>query len=131
MKKHNIITGLMIAGLMAVPSITMAKDGSHSEDMERSKMMTQERIKTRDQSDGHDALMTRDQTRDQTREQLKDGSGKGIYGSKMMNSDEVKQYRERIHAAKSEKERMKLMKQHRIDMQERAKQKGVELVGEE
>lgn len=127
MKKYNTITGLMIAGLMAVSSMAIAKDGTSGTGMERSKVMTQERIKTRDQSGGHDALMTRDQTR----EQLTDGSGKGVYGSDIMNADEVKQYRERIHAAKSEKERMKLMKQHRIDMQERAKQQGVELADEE
>jgi len=139
MKKQNILTVMMIAGLAASPALVMAKDGSETATKDRTKTMTQERVIKHDQTAAHDAFMERDRKRDQ----LKDGSGdqdrdrdrlqdgSGIYGSAMMNDDEVKQYRERIRAAKNDEERMKLMKQHRIEMQDRAREQGVELAGEE
>ena len=143
MKKQNILTVMMIAGLAASPALVFAKDGSDGATMDRAKTMTQERSMKRDQTAAHDELMERDRKR----EQLKDGTGdkaqdqdrdrdrlqdgSEIYGSAMMNDDEVKQYRERIRAAKNDEERMKLMKQHRIEMQDRAREQGVELAGEE
>jgi len=141
MKKQNILTAMMIAGLAASPALVFAKDGNDSATMDRAKTMTQERSMKRDQTAAHDALMERDRKRDQLkdgtgdqdqdrdRDRLQDGSG--IYGSAMMNDDEIKQYREQIRTAKSEEERMKLMKQHRIEMQDRAREQGIELAGEE
>lgn len=143
MKKQSILSGFLVAGLMVAPSLVMAEGGKGDASMERSKAMTQERMMKHDQTGAHDALMERDQKRmqlqdgsgdqlkDQTRDQKRLQDGTGIYGSAMMNEDEVKQYRERLRTANSEEERMQLMKQHRTEMQERARQQGIELSDEE
>lgn len=129
MKKQSMIVSFLIAGLMALPAVSMAKEGKESGDMERSKTMTKERMMTHDHSDDHDAIMSRDQLREKTKDKLGDGSG--IYGSEMMNDDEIKEYRERIHAAKTEKERKKIIHKHREAMKARAKTKGIKLADDE
>lgn len=143
MNKKHILTGFMIAGLATLPLTVMAKDGKDDAVMERSKTMTQERAMQHDHMADHDAMMDRDRTRDQLRDGTGDGEpdqdrdrdrlqdGSHIYGSVLMTEEEKLRFREQIRNAKSEEERLKLMKQHRVSMQERARQQGVELADEE
>ncbi|WP_320819187.1 hypothetical protein [Thalassolituus sp.] len=126
MKTQKLLNGLLIASLLSIPALSMAAmDGKGSGDMDKIKAMSKDHDMMRDKTSAHDAAMDRDQSKDY----LNDGAA--IYGYQMMNNAEVKQYRESLRAAKTKEERLKLMIEHRKEMQMRAKEKGVELTNEE
>lgn len=126
MKTQKLLNGLLIASLLSIPALSMAAmDGKGSGDMDKTKAMSKDHDMMRDKTSAHDAAMDRDQSKDY----LNDGAA--IYGYQMMNNAEVKQYRESLRAAKTKEERLKLMIEHRKEMQMRAKEKGVELTNEE
>ena len=52
-----------------------------------------------------------------------------IYGSQLMTQQERLEYEERIRSAKSQAERQRIRSEHHVQMQERARQKGVTLPG--
>ena len=134
MKTQKLLNGLLIASLLSIPALSMAAmDGKGSGDMDKTKAMSKDHNMMRDKTSAHDAAMDRDQMRDKTRDQSKDylNDGAAIYGYQMMNNAEVKQYRENLRGAKTKEERLKLMMEHRKEMQMRAKEQGVELTNEE
>lgn len=49
----------------------------------------------------------------------------GIYGGNLMTEQERKQYRERLDALEGEQERNAFMNQHREEMQQRSRQRGI------
>lgn len=53
-----------------------------------------------------------------------------VYGSELMTQQERTEYQARMRAAKSDQEREQLRKAHHVQMQERAKQRGVPLPDE-
>jgi len=53
-----------------------------------------------------------------------------IYGSQLMTQQERNEFRDRMHAAKTEQEREQIRKEHHEKMQLRAKEKGVALPDE-
>lgn len=60
-----------------------------------------------------------------------DGMGGMIYGSGMMTEEERNNYRQRIKMAKTEEERNEIREQHKKEMRERAKMKGLQAPEEE
>ncbi|MDF1764528.1 MAG: hypothetical protein P1U57_14055 [Oleibacter sp.] len=132
MKTQKLFNSLLIAGLLSIPALSMAAmDGKGSGDMDKTKAMSKDHDMMRDKTMTHDAVMDRDQKHDQdmTKDRLKDGSG--IYGSKIMNDDEIKQLRAEMSEAKTKEERLKIQAQHREEMTIRAKEQNVELADEE
>lgn len=132
MKTQKLFNGLLIAGLLSIPAVSMAgMDGKGSGDMDKTKTMSKDHDMMRNKTMSHDAVMDRDQMRDKdmTKDRLQDGSG--IYGSKIMNDDEIKQFRLEMSEAKTKEERLKIQAKHREAMKIRAKEQNVELADEE
>lgn len=50
-----------------------------------------------------------------------------IYGGQLMTQQEIRDYQEKIRSASSDEERQQIRREHRREMQERAKRKGVVL----
>lgn len=79
------------------------------------------------------ATYAADQTRDQIHERLRDQdhiSNNQIYGSQLMTRKERNEYRRRLRAAKTLKERERIRHEHHKRMQERAKARGLKLPDE-
>jgi hypothetical protein len=120
MKRKTLYT-VVAAALFALGGSTWAAD------QDRDQLRTQDQ--TRDTLQTQDQLKTQDRTRDrlQTKDQTKDGP---IYGSQLMTSQERIEYRNRMRAAKTAKEREQIRLEHHAQMQERAKERGVTLPDE-
>ena len=73
----------------------------------------------------------RDRTRDQDRIHAPDNAGlgqNGIYGGELMSVEERNQYREQLRLTESDAQaRTKFMAEHKEQMQQRARVKGVEI----
>ena len=50
-----------------------------------------------------------------------------VYGRQLMTQEEMRKYHERIGSASSDEQRQQIRREHRREMQERAKRKGVVL----
>ena len=50
-----------------------------------------------------------------------------IYGGQLMTQQEIRDYQEKMRSASSDEERQQIRREHRREMQERAKRKGVVL----
>jgi len=86
----------------------------------------QDRTQDQSQTGTHD----KDRLHDKERIRLRDPSSlkdDEIYGHKLMSTEELNQYRERLRLLKSEEERLKFEAQHREEMQERAKALHIEI----
>jgi hypothetical protein len=88
-----------------------------------------DRDRMRQQDRAFDAAQDRDRDRDQDRVHAPDEVGNGnqkIYGSELMSVEERNQFREQLRLAESDPEaKTRLMKQHKEQMQIRAKEQGV------
>jgi hypothetical protein len=80
--------------------------------------------RTRDQD--RDRIQDRDRTKQQDQTKTQDR----IYGSKLMTQQERNDYRARMRAAKTVKEREQIRKEHHERMKVRAKERGVTLPDE-
>lgn len=70
-----------------------------------------------------------DRTRSQDRDRIHAEEHDQVYGWQMMNEQERLEYRERMSNMHSEEERERYRLEHRSRMQDRARQRGVELPG--
>jgi hypothetical protein len=52
-----------------------------------------------------------------------------VYGYELMTQGELEQYRERVRSAKTEQEQDRIRAEHRKEMEERARERGVKLAG--
>lgn len=118
----------------ALPAFAQGKGGGgggapgRQQQVDRDRTYDRDRLKDRDQVDAQDR--DRDRDRDQLHvqqdpSQLKDQE---IYGYQLMNEQERNQYREQLQAAKSSEEQTRMRAEHHRQMQERANQKGLDLV---
>ncbi|MBY0578306.1 MAG: hypothetical protein K2P57_04580 [Burkholderiales bacterium] len=64
---------------------------------------------------------------EQTQDQVRQSSRQQIYGSQLMTPEERTQYRTQMRSAKTREERETLRREHHKQMQERAREKGVQL----
>jgi hypothetical protein len=89
-----------------------------------SAVMAQDKLKTQDK----DQLKTqdKDQLRDQDKDQLRDQDP--IYGYELMTDQERLAYRERMRSAKTMQERLRIREEHRLLMEARAKERGVQIM---
>jgi len=87
-------------------------------------LLAADQDRTRDQARDQDR--TQDQSKDQDRLRDRDR----IYGSQLMTQKERAEYRSRIRAAKTNKEREQIRKEHHERMKVRAKERGVDLPDE-
>lgn len=76
---------------------------------------------------------TRDQDTDKTRDRDRDRIHQtdAIYGARLMSPAEIRQYREKLRSMKTAEERNRFIEQHRVEMNARARQQGVNLQGAE
>jgi hypothetical protein len=95
------------------------------QDMQRDQVRDRDRTKTPDQD------RDRDRVRDQDRIHVPDAANVGnekIYGSKLMTEQERLEFQERLRKTDAgSRERTELLAQHREEMQQRAKARGVTL----
>lgn len=151
MTRRTLILVLATAAL-AVPSATAWSQQSRSG--ERAAQTTQERQMERMQSREHmksaEQLQQRDQDRlqeqekdqEKTQDRLAKGDGDKdqlqerdrdrihqdeIFGSEMMTEQERMRYQEQIQSATSEEQRAQIRAKHREQMQQRAKERGIDL----
>ena len=93
------------------------------QDMQRDQVRDRDQTKTPDQD--------RDRVRDQDRIHVPDAANVGnekIYGSKLMTEQERLEFQERLRKTDAgSRERTELLAQHREEMQQRAKARGVTL----
>lgn len=74
--------------------------------------------------------LTQDRDRDQARQQDRDRDQDFIYGSQLMTQQERLQYQNRIRTFKTEQEREAYRLEHHRLMQQRARERGVQLPDE-
>jgi hypothetical protein len=72
-------------------------------------------------------LFAADQVRDQKQDQTKTQDQERIYGSQLMTQKERNEYRAKMRAAKTAKERERIRNEHHEQMKMRAKARGVTL----
>ena len=71
--------------------------------------------------------LAQDRDRDQTREQDRDRDQEFVYGSQLMTQQERLQYQNRLRTLKTEQEREAYRLEHHRLMQQRARERGVQL----
>ena len=78
--------------------------------------MAQDQLKTQD----------KDQLKTQDKDQLRDQDR--IYGDELMTAQERAAYRERMRLAKTQQERERIREEHRLMIDARAKERGVQVI---
>ncbi len=130
---------LLTAATLALTSMSAIAQGHHGQggaqpqdraQVERGqKDFDRDRLRDRDRTTNpsHD----RDRDRDQDRTHAPDNAQlgkKGIYGGELMSVEEHNQYREQLRLTENDPQaQTKLMAEHKEQMQQRARTKGVEL----
>lgn len=119
--------------LIAAPSLAQDQQRDRDQDrqVDRDQQMDQDRMMDRamDKDQDRDRTMDKDQDqdRDQDRDRLRIHQDQEIYGGELMTEQERNRYRERLQNAKSEGEQKQIRAEHQKMIQERARQRGVEL----
>lgn len=94
---------------------------------DRTQDQTKDQLQDRDRLQDRDQLQDRDRTQDRTRDRTQTQSRDTIYGSQLMTQRERNEYRARMRAAKTARERETIRLEHHRQMQERARERGVRL----
>lgn len=76
---------------------------------------------------GASQAQDRDRDQDRDRTQLRDPAAAPIYGSQLMTERERLEYRNRMRTLRTAEERERFREQHHEQMQERARERGVQL----
>jgi hypothetical protein len=106
MKQSSLIKALIVAASLSGMGLGIA--------------MAQDQLKTQDQ------LRTQDMDKDQDR--LRDQDRQYIFGYELMTDQERNAHRERMLAAKTLQERDRIRAEHRVQMEARAKERGVPII---
>lgn len=106
MKKTYLTQALILAAVMGGAGMAAAQD----------------QLKTQDK----DQLKTQDMDKDQDR--LRDQDRLYIYGYELMTDQERDTLRERMRATKTLQERDRIRAEHRVQMDARAKERGVSII---
>ncbi len=109
----------------------MSADKVAMKDQERLQAQEREQQKLKEESGdkAKEADQLREQDRLQTQDQVRDRihQDQEIFGGQMMTEQERLQYRERIEKAGSEGERERIRAEHKEQMMQRARERGVKL----
>jgi hypothetical protein len=109
MKQPNLIKALIVVASLSGMGLGTA--------------MAQDQLKTQDQLRTQDKDMVKDKDKDQDR--LRDQDRLYIYGYELMTDQERNAHRERMRAAKTLQERDRIRAEHRVQMDARAKERGM------
>ncbi len=90
--------------------------------------MAQDQLKTQDQLKPQDQLKDKDQLKTQDRDRLQGQDQDRIYGHELMTDQERLEYRARMRAAKTVQERQRIREEHRLLIDARAKERGVQVI---
>ena len=135
MKIQASILGIAIAALALMPALADAQGGpgKGGQPKDRAQVERGQRDMDRDRLHDRDRITNpqKDRDRIQDRTHAPDHAKFGdheIYGGQMMTEQERNQYREQLRLiGDDEQKRTQFMAQHREQMQQRAKERGVEL----
>ena len=105
MKKQSVINALVLTLALGGVGMASAQDRLKTQDKDQLKTQDKDLLKTQD----------RDQLRDQDR----------LYADELMTDQERTTLRERLRLAKTEQERARIREEHRLQMDARAKERGV------
>lgn len=105
MKKQTLIKTLVLALSLSGVGMVSAQDQMKTQDKDQLKTQDKDKLKTQD----------KDQLRDQDR----------LYADELMTDQERTTLRERLRLAKTEQERTRIREEHRVQMDTRAKERGV------
>jgi len=105
MKKQTLIKTLVLALSLSGVGMVAAQDQMKTQDKDQLKTQDKDKLKTQD----------KDQLRDQDR----------LYADELMTDQERTALRERLRLAKTEQERARIREEHRVQMDARAKERGV------
>jgi hypothetical protein len=112
MKQQGLIKALIVATSLAGLGIGVASA--------QDKLKTQDQLKTQD--------MTQSKDMDKDWDQLRDQDRLYIYGSELMTEQERSTLRDRMRATKTLQERDRIRAEHRLQMDARAKERGVMII---
>ena len=140
MKTPTTITALFAAALIMVPMTSIAQGqgqgpgrGAGPQPQERAQVERGQRDLDRDRLRDRTQLTTPDHDRDriQDRSHVSDFAKLGdqdIYGGELMSAEERNQYRQQLQTASSSEERAQIEARHRQEVQQRAREQGVDIV---
>ena len=130
---------ILTAAALALTSMSAVAQGRHgqggAQPQDRAQIERGQRDFDRDRFRDRDRITNpaqdRDRTRDQDRIHAPDNAGlgqNGIYGGELMSTQERNQYREQLRLTENDAQaRTKFMAEHNEQMQQRAREKGVDL----
>ena len=130
---------ILTAAALALTSMSAVAQGRHgqggAQPQDRAQIERGQRDFDRDRFRDRDRITNpaqdRDRTRDQDRIHAPDNAGlgqNGIYGGELMSTQERNQYREQLRLTENDAQaRTKFMAEHNEQMQQRARDKGVDL----
>ena len=120
--KTTLVVSAFACALFLAGGVATAADQTRDRDQlqTQDKDKIQDRDRLQDKDKLQDKIQDQDRDRDQTR--LQDDQ---IYGKSLMTQQEINQYRSKVQAAKTNRERARIESQHRAQMQSRAKSRGL------
>ena len=130
---------ILTAAALALTSMSAVAQGRHGQGGAKAQDRAQiergqkdfDRDRFRDRDRVNNPAQNRDRARDQDRIHAPDNAGlgqSGIYGGELMSVQERNQYREQLRLTESDPQaRTKFMAEHKEQMQQRAKVKGVDI----
>jgi hypothetical protein len=107
------------------PTATPRGDQLHTQDRLKDPTLLHDRDQLHDQDRLKDQDQLHDQDKLQDRDRLHDQDGLTIYASDLMTPSERSAYMKKIRAMKTLQERNTFRAQHRTEMQQRARERGV------
>ena len=120
MKQPNLIKALIIAASLSGMGLGTA--------MAQDQLKTQDQLRTQDKDMVKDKDMLKDKDMDKDQDRLRDQDRLYIYGYELMSDQERNAHRERMRAAKTLQERDRIRAEHRVQMDTRAKERGVTIM---
>ncbi len=139
MRKSSIVVlGSLIAVALATPAAMAQSKGGGSPRVsppvttpKGDQLHTQDRLKDQTHLYDQDRLQDRDKLHDQDklqdRDRIHDQDGVAIYGYELMTPAERTAYLTKLRSMKTLQERNAYRTQHRIEMQQRARERGVSI----
>ena len=105
----------------------MVRDQDQLRDRDKDMARDQDQLRDRDKDMARDQDQLQDRDKDVVRDQdqMRDRDRDQIYLGTLMTSEERSAYMERLRLAKTEQERARIREQHRIEMDARAKERGI------
>lgn len=118
MKQPNLIKALIVVASLSGMGLGTA--------MAQDQLKTRDQLRTQDKDMVKDMDMDMDMDKDQDR--LRDQDRLYIYGYELMTDQERNAHRERMRAAKTLQERDRIRAEHRVQMDARAKERGMTIM---